>query len=532
MSGKQTHNGHAHVLTAEGRRIADSANRTAYWRRWGPYLSERQWGTVREDYSPHGNAWEYLPHDHARSRAYRWGEDGIAGISDNHQRLCFALALWNGNDPILKERIFGLSGNEGNHGEDPKEYYFFLENVPSHAYMKALYKYPQRAFPYAQLVEENRRRTRQDPEFELLDSGVFENDEYFDVFIEYAKADVDDILMRITVTNRGPHAAPLHVLPTLWFRNDWSWTFDATKPSLTNVSQDGTSSILATHPTLGERRLYCEGDCALLFTENETNNKLLFGAPNSSPYVKDGLNDFIVNGRLEAVNPAGSGTKASAHYTMTLGPGETKSLHLRLSDHLQLRRPFDPTFSDTFAQRVRETDEFYKGINPYPLSDDARMVQRQALAGLLWSKQFYNYVIHDWLKGDPAMPPPPPERLDGRNHDWGHLYNDDILAMPDTWEYPWFAAWDLAFHVIPLSLVDSEFAKKQLLLLTREWYMHPNGQLPAYEWAFSDVNPPVHAWAALRVYNIGKKMTGKGDCLFLERVFQKLLLNFTWWVNR
>jgi hypothetical protein len=526
------HNGQPAAHGAEQRRIAQARDRSAHWRRWGPYLSERQWGTVREDYSADGSAWEYLPHDHARSRAYRWGEDGIAGISDNHQRLCFSLALWNGNDPILKERIFGLTGNEGNHGEDPKEYYFFLDNVPSHAYMKALYKYPQRAYPYTHLVEENRRRTRHDPEFELLDTGVFENDEYFDVFVEYAKAEVDDVLIRISIVNRGPSAARLAVLPTLWFRNDWSWKFDSVKPSLSNSSHDDTSSILAKHPTLGDRRLYCAGSCELLFTENETNNERLFGAPSASPYVKDGINDYVVNGRHQAVNPDGVGTKASARYDLTLAPGETKVLSLRLSEHLHLRRPFEPAFSETFAQRIRESDEFYAHLNPYPLSEDARAIQRQAIAGLLWSKQFYNYVIHDWLQGDPTMPSPPPQRRYGRNHEWIHLYNDDILAMPDTWEYPWYAAWDLAFHVVPLALVDSDFAKNQLLLFTREWYMHSNGQLPAYEWALSDVNPPVHAWAALRVYRIEQKMTGRADHLFLERVFQKLLLNFTWWVNR
>ncbi|HTV72481.1 MAG TPA: hypothetical protein VME66_02100, partial [Candidatus Acidoferrales bacterium] len=525
-------NGQQKAPGAEQRRIAQARDRTAHWRRWGPYLSERQWGTVREDYSPNGTAWEYLPHDHARSRTYRWGEDGIAGISDNHQRLCFALALWNGKDPILKERIFGLTGNQGNHGEDPKEYYFFLDNVPSHAYMKALYKYPQRAYPYSLLVEENARRTRLDPEFELLDTGVFENDEYFDVFVEYAKAEVDDVLIQISVANRGPHAASLHVLPTLWFRNDWSWKFGAARPLLTDASHDGLYSVRAKHATLGERRLYCEGACDLLFTENETNNERLFNAPNASPYVKDGINDFVVNGCEHAVNPAHTGTKVSARYELTLAPGETKTVRLRLSEHLHLRQPFDPAFSDIFAHRIREADEFYAQLNPFPLSDDARLIQRQAFAGLLWSKQFYNYVIHDWLQGDPTMPPPPPQRKQGRNHEWIHLYNDDILAMPDTWEYPWYAAWDLAFHVIPLALIDSDFAKTQLLLLTREWYMHPNGQLPAYEWSFDDVNPPVHAWAALRVYRIERKATGRGDYTFLERVFQKLLLNFTWWVNR
>jgi hypothetical protein len=520
------------TLNAEKQRLLQARERAVHWYRWGPYLSERQWGTVREDYSRAGTVWEYFPHDHARSRAYRWGEDGILGISDDRQRLCFALALWNGKDPILKERFFGLDGNEGNHGEDVKEYYFYLDNVPSHAYMKALYKYPQRAFPYERLLEESRRRTRYDPEFELLDTGIFEGDAYFDVFLEYAKADADDLLIAIEIVNRGSASATLHVLPTLWFRNDWSWTSNGIKPVLSDVSRDGSRSILAAHATLGERRLSCEGDCELLFTENETNRMRLFGVRNSSPYVKDGINAYVVEGRGDAINPARVGTKASARYMLTLEPGEARTVRLRLSSHLCGEQPFDTSFERTLSLRKREADEFYELLNPYPLSSDARAVQRQAFAGLLWSKQFYHYVVRDWLHGDPALPPPPPERLNARNHAWSHLFIEEVLSMPDTWEYPWFAAWDLAFQVVPLALIDADFAKRQLVFLTREWSMHPNGQLPAYEWSFSDVNAPVHAWAAYRVYRIEKKMSGVGDLAFLERVFQKLLLNFTWWVNR
>ncbi len=523
------------MMTHEEKRLEEARTRKAHWRRWGPYLSERQWGTVREDYSPYGTAWDYFTHDQARSRAYRWGEDGIAGISDNHQRLCFAIALWNGQDPILKERLFGLTGNEGNHGEDVKEYYFYLDNTPTHSYMKYLYKYPHRAFPYSQLIEENRRRGRENPEFELLDTGVFADDRYFDVFVEYAKSAPDNILIQISVINRGPEEKILHLLPTLWFRNTWSWVKNHIKdrPSLRLIKSNGRRNMVeASHPTLGQRWLYCEEPDEFLFTENETNYERLFGVGNSSPYVKDGINDYIVHGKRESVNPNQTGTKVSAHYVLKVGPGETKTVSLRLSDSNSLSEPFGSSFEAVFQDCKREADEFYERISPFPMTEEMRNVQRQAFAGMLWSKQLYYYVVEDWLNGDPACPPPPPERKHGRNHEWFHLYNDDILSMPDKWEYPWFAAWDLAFHTITLSMIDPDFAKRQLILLTREWYMHPNGQIPAYEWNFNDVNPPVHAWAAWRIYNIERKMYGREDRLFLERVFQKLLLNFTWWVNR
>jgi hypothetical protein len=524
-------------MTQEEARLQADRERTAYWKRWGPYLSERQWGTVREDYSPNGTAWEYFPQDHARSRAYRWGEDGIAGISDTHQRLCFAIALWNGEDPILKERLFGLTGNEGNHGEDVKEYYFYLDNTPTHSYMKYLYKYPYHAFPYTQLVAENRRRNRQDSEFELLDTGIFENNSYFDVFVEYAKASPEDILIQIKVINRGSETRALHLLPTLWFRNTWSWSNNQDKPQLT-VSQttDHLGVIEAAHPTLGTRWLYCEGIPDLLFTNNETNYERLYGMSNALPYVKDSINDYLIQNRKHAINPHQTGTKFAAHYQLAVAPGETQTVRLRLrdlqADPQSSREIFGQAFESVFADRQQEADEFYQRICPFSLSEEMRNIQRQAFAGMLWSKQFYHYVIHDWLNGDPAEPAPPPERKQGRNHSWFHLYNADVLSMPDKWEYPWFAAWDLAFHCIPLTMLDPEFAKRQLIILTREWYMHPNGQLPAYEWAFGDVNPPVHAWAALRIYQIERKIYGRSDRTFLERVFQKLLLNFTWWVNR
>jgi hypothetical protein len=521
-------------MTAEERRLAEAEARTAHWRRWGPYLSERQWGTVREDYSSHGTAWDSFPHDHARSRAYRWGEDGLLGISDNHQRVCFALALWNGQDPILKERLFGLTGSEGNHGEDVKECYYYLDSTPTHSYLKGLYKYPQRAYPYAWLVEENRRRGRRDPEFELVDAGVFDDDRYFDVVAEYAKAAPDDLLMRITVWNRGPEPATLHLLPTVWFRNTWAWDHDSTRPRLRRGPQAGqAASILVEHPELGgPYRLACEGQPALLFTENDTNTRRLYGVESPSPYVKDAFHEHVVRGQTDAVNPAGEGTKAAAHYRLDLGPGERAVVRLRLTADPGSRDPFGQAFEGLFAQRQREADEFYDTVIPAKLSDDARSVMRQALAGMLWSKQWYHYDVRRWLEGDPAQPTPPSERRHGRNRDWLHLYNDDIVSMPDKWEYPWYAAWDLAFHAITLALVDPDFAKSQLVLFLREWYMHPNGQIPAYEWAFSDVNPPVHAWAAWRVYKIDRKRSGRPDRRFLERVFHKLLLNFNWWVNR
>ncbi|MBE9193668.1 glucosidase [Gloeocapsopsis crepidinum LEGE 06123] len=515
------------TLTQEEIRLEAALKHEAHWRRWGPYLSDRQWGTVREDYSSDGTAWDYFTHDQARSRAYRWGEDGIAGISDNHQRLCFAIALWNGEDAILKERLFGLTGSEGNHGEDVKEYYFYLDNTPTHSYMKALYKYPHQAFPYTQLVEENRRRNRREPEFELLDTSIFDDNRYFDVFVEYAKHTAEDILIQIQVVNRGT-AATLHVLPTLWFRNTWSWGGEEIKPILQKFDHHGLSAIAAFHPTLGKRYLYCQGETELLFTENETNTERLFNFPNAT-YVKDGINDYIVQGR-ETVN-RDSGTKAAACYLLNIGAGETRTIRLRLSDVPNLTSPFS-TFDSTFSIRQQEADEFYQRITPFPLSEDMRHVQRQAFAGMLWSKQYYHYIVEDWLKGDVTAPLPPPDPKRARNHQWFHLYSDDILSMPDKWEYPWFAAWDLAFHAIPLATIDPDFAKYQLDVLTREWYMHPNGQIPAYEWAFGDVNPPVHAWAAWRVYKIEQKIYGRSDRIFLERVFQKLMLNFTWWVNR
>ena len=524
-------------LTAEEKRLEESRARTRHWHRWGPYLAERAWGTVREDYSPDGAAWGYLPHDHARSRAYRWNEDGLAGISDRHQFLCFALALWNGRDPFLKERIFGLAGPEGNHGEDVKEYYFYLDSTPTHSYMKYLYKYPQSAFPYEKLYEENECRSKLEPEYELLDTGVFDEDRYFDVTVEYAKADPEDLLIRINVTNRGPEPAEAHLLPTLWFRNIWSWDGHGAKPVLRRAEgpKAGDRSVEASHEYYGMRWLYCEGEPELLFTENETNVARLFNTQNPSPYVKDSINDYVVKGAREAVNPKETGTKAAAYYRLTVQPGESVSVRLRFTNGDLSRvgaQPFGDGFERVFAKRRQEADEFYASVIPEDLSSDAKSVMRQSLAGLLWSKQFYHYVVKEWLDGDGGQPSPPEKRREGRNHEWEHLYNADIISMPDKWEYPWYAAWDLAFHSVPLALVDSEFAKEQLLLMLREWYMHPNGQLPAYEWALGDVNPPVHAWAAWRVYKIEEKRRGRGDRKFLERVFHKLLLNFTWWVNR
>ena len=519
----------------ERRRLADAHAKRAPWYRWGPYLTQRQWGTVREDYSPDGTAWDYFPHDAARSRAYRWSEDGLLGICDEQGLLCFALALWNGADPILKERLFGLGSAEGNHGEDVKEYYFFLDNTPTHSYMRALYKYPQRAFPYAQLVAENRRRGREAPEYELVDTGVFDGDRYFDVTVEYAKAAPDDILIRIAATNRGPDPAPLHVLPTLWYRNTWAWGLDVGRPSLRadpDPARPGEAwrMIHAAHRTLGDYRLACSGDPRLLFTDNETNARRLWNVPNRTRYVKDGIHAAIVEGAADTVNPEPAGTKAAAHYALTLAPRETRTVLLRLSAGGG-RPPFAGA-ADLFVARQAEADAFYRPLARDDATDDARRVQRQAFAGLLWSKQHYHYDVTRWLEGDPAGPTPPAKRKTGRNADWRELDASDVISMPDTWEYPWFAAWDLAFQCVPLALVDPEFAKQQLVLIMREWYMHPNGQLPAYEWAFGDVNPPVHAWAAWRVYEIDRRIRGKADRAFLERVFHKLLLNFTWWVNR
>jgi hypothetical protein len=520
-------------MTKEELRLQEDRERRKHWKRWGPYLSERQWGTVREDYSADGGAWDYFPHDHARSRAYRWGEDGIGGISDRRQFICFALALWNGRDPIIKERLFGLTGNEGNHGEDVKEYYFYLDSTPTHSYMKFLYKYPQGEFPYRCLVEENRRRGKREAEFELIDSGIFQGNRYFDVFIEYAKAEPDDILIRIAAFNRGPEAADLHLLPTIWFRNTWSWDLDERKPAVNREDSAEMASLAIDHHYYGKRWLYCAGNPEIVFTENETNARRLFGSENRSRFVKDGINDYIVHGHKDAVNSTGPGTKAAAYYRINVAPGDCTVLRLRLTDATPGgNQALDGQFDAVFEARRAEADEFYGSVIPSMAPVDEKNIMRQALGGLLWSKQYYGYDLSRWSKGDPSGPPPPPQRLNGRNHDWTHLYNADVISMPDKWEYPWYAAWDLAFHCIPLALVDSDFAKEQLTLMLREWYMHPNGQIPAYEWAFADVNPPVHAWAAWRVYKVEKKRRGKGDRAFLQRVFHKLLLNFTWWVNR
>jgi Glycosyl hydrolase family 63 C-terminal domain len=508
-------------------RLEEDRAGLAAWKRWGPYLSERQWGTVREDYSPYGNAWDYFPHDHARSRAYRWGEDGIAGISDERQRLCLALALWNGNDPILKERLFGLTNGEGNHSEDVKELYYYLDATPTHSYLKFLYKYPQRAYPYAWLVEENRRRGKDQPEFELLDTGVFEDDRYFDVFVEYAKGAPEDILMKVTIANRGPEPAMLHLLPQLWFRNTWSWRANTSRPGL-YAADDATVGVRS--KVFGDYRLFCDSEPELLFTDNDTNARRLFGMA-AAGYFKDGFDDYVVHGNGNAVNPARTGTKAGALYRLEVPAADSVSIRLRLTTRTM--KPAYDDFDEILARRLAEADEFFGELQSGIGDPDACAVQRQAFAGMIWSKQFFHFDIPEWLKGDPTQPPPPDGRRHGRNADWKHLNNADVISMPDKWEYPWYAAWDLAFHCLPLALVDTEFAKQQLILLTREWYMHPNGQMPAYEWAFGDVNPPVHAWATWRVFQIDRKQRGgDGDIPFLERVFHKLLLNFTWWVNR
>jgi hypothetical protein len=514
------------VITKEQVRMEEGRAHRAHWNRWGPFLSERAWGTVREDYSADGCAWEYFPHDHARSRAYRWNEDGLAGICDRHQRICFALALWNGRDPILKERLFGLTGNEGSHGEDVKEQYFYLDNTPTHSYMKCLYKYPQAGFPYELLLAENRRRARQDPEYELLDTGVFAGSRYFDVFVEYAKAAPEDILIRVAVCNRGPEAATIDVLPTIWFRNRWSWGYTEERPELRRDS----GGIELDEPYYGRRWLFAQGDPELLFTENESNAPRLWGV-GAPGYFKDGIGECIVHGNRAAVNPEERGTKAAAHYRLAIEPGKSAVVELRLADSA-MEDPFGPAFGKILLDRADDANDFYATVTPRDLSIDARAVMRQAFAGMLWSKQYYHYVVRDWLRGDTREPAPPAGRLHGRNYQWTHLYNADVISMPDKWEYPWYAAWDLAFHCLPLALVDSHYAKEQLVLMTREWYMHPNGQLPAYEWALGDVNPPVQAWAAWRVYKMEHKRRGKPDRAFLERVFHKLLLNFTWWVNR
>ena len=525
--------------SAERQRMTQDTPGRQRWQRWGPYLSERQWGTVREDYSPGGTAWDYLPHDHARSRAYRWGEDGIAGFSDTSQRLCLSLALWNRNDPILKERLFGLTNAEGNHGEDVKELYYYLDATPSHSYLKMLYKYPQAAFPYTQLVAENHRRGKEDDEFELLDTGVFDQDRYFDVFVEYAQATPGDILMCITVHNRGPQAHPIVLLPQLFFRNTWSWRPGSARPRLAATADGG---VRIDHAELGQWRFDIDTESTPMFCDNDTNARRHFGQPDAPGYFKDAFHEALVDGNAAAVNPDRSGTKAGLAVALNVPAGGSQQLRLRLrpaatQDTGPANAPF-ADFDHVLAQRRAEADAFYDELQQGIADADARAVQREALAGMIWSKQFFHFYVQTWLQGDPSQPAPPPERKRGRNHDWAHLDAAEVMSMPDKWEYPWFAAWDLAFHCLPLALVDAEFAKGQLLLLAREWYMHPNGQLPAYEWAFGDVNPPVHAWSALRVFKIDRKQRRRerpddpGDLPFLERVFQKLLLNFTWWVNR
>jgi hypothetical protein len=524
---------------AEKERLEAARKEKVPWKKWGPYLSERQWGTVREDYSEGGDAWNFFTHDHARSRAYRWGEDGIAGISDDNQRLCFALALWNGKDPILKERLFGLTNSEGNHGEDVKEYYFYLDSTPTHSYMKYLYKYPQAAYPYTDLIETNRNRSRNDMEYELLDTGVFNEDRYFDVFVEYAKDGPEDILVQITAFNRGPDAAQVHLLPTLWFRNDWSKWIAASnraseKPNLMQIkSAGGTSAVAAAHPLLGSYVLSCEGDVPLLFTENATNHERLFGQMNESPHVKDGINNFVVQGNQGAVNPAKTGTKVAAHYRFNVDAGQSKVIRLRLSNSAAEHNgnPFGKQFDEVFSNRIREADEFYKSVTPPSVDEDAARVMRQALAGMLWSKQFFFFDGDNWLDEHRSNPLHTGYR-NSRNSEWFHMLNQDIISMPDKWEYPWYAAWDLAFHTLPLSIVDSDFAKEQMELMLRAAYLHPNGQMPAYEWNFSDVNPPVHAWASLFLHRTEQNLRGQTDLEFLKSTFNKLLLNFTWWVNR
>lgn len=513
----------------EAKRLDAANRREKDWKLWGCYISERAWGTVREDYSADGAAWDYFPFEHALSRTFRWNEDGIAGICDRKQNLCFALSLWNGKDAILKERFFGLGGNTGNHGEDVKEYYYYLDNTPTHSYMKFLYKYPQNEFPYQKIYEENAKRDKSQPEYELIDTGIFDKDKYFDVFIEYAKADFDDILIKITAVNRAEETAKLHLLPTIWARNVWSWN-DSNPDCRLQIADFDANTIEIKSEQIGNYQLVCEGADEILFCENETNFAKLYGGTNKSIYAKDGINDYVVNGHKSAVNPAQKGTKAAAHYVLELPAKESQSIYLRLSGRQSAAE--NRKAEEVFQTRIAEADEFYDSITPENLSADEKLVMRQSLAGMLWSKQFYHYVVKDWLEGDAAFAPPPAQRFSGRNAEWTHLYNDDVISMPDKWEYPWYAAWDLAFHCIPLALLDSEFAKRQLILFLREWYMHPNGQIPAYEWKFSDVNPPVHAWAALRVYKIEAKRTGKPDRAFLEKVFHKLLLNFTWWVNR
>ncbi len=529
------------MTNPERLRLLAAKDGQAPWKLWGPYLSERQWGTVREDYSESGDAWGYFSHDQARSRAYRWGEDGLAGISDEKQRLCFALALWNGRDPILKERLFGLTNSEGNHGEDVKEYYFYLDSTPTHAYMKYLYKYPQRPFPYEDLVQTNSQRSRTEMEYELLDTGVFDDDRYWDVFVEYAKEGPEDVLIAITAVNRGPETAVLHLLPTLWFRNTWSWGKESAKPELRRVDGPaGAPAIHAYHPELGELCLYADGDPALLFTQNETNQRRIFGAENDSPYVKDAFHRYVVDGEKTAVNPANTGTKAAAHYQITVAPGAQHTIYLRLTTAVPTNlppadpnsAPFGSHCHSLLAERLQEADAFYASITPDSVDADAANILRQSLAGMLWTKQYYYYNVDRWLEEHGAHPMDSGSRKGVRNRQWFHMINDDIISMPDKWEYPWYAAWDLAFHNLALVMVDPDFAKNQLDLLLRDLYLHPNGQIPAYEWNFGDVNPPVHAWATLFVFRIDKELHGRGDTEFLTHAFQKLLVNFTWWLNR
>ncbi len=524
-------------MKAEEKRLEESNARKVDWKLWGCYVSERAWGTVREDYSADGSAWAYFPFEQAKSKVFRWNEDGIAGICDRKQRICFAVSLWNSKDKFLKERLFGLGGNEGNHGEDVKEYYFYLDNTPTHSYMKYLYKYPNAAFPYEKLHQENARRDKTMPEYELMDTGVFDGDKYFDVFVEYAKAEADDICIKITAVNRSDESAPLHILPTVWFRNRWSWYEKSNKPQMQKVEieAENLSAIRLEEERNGKYWLYAEGSSQLLFTENDTNFQKIYNGENQSSYLKDGINDFVVENKQTAVNPKQFGTKAAAHYDFIISPKSRETIYLRLAKNKLNVKSHDNFIADCeaiFEQRIIEANEFYNDIIPSNLNEDAKNVMRQSLSGMLWSKQFYNYVVKSWLEGDPAFPPPPKSHQTGRNSEWTHLYNDDVISMPDKWEYPWYAAWDLAFHCVALAVIDADFAKQQLILLLREWYMHPNGQIPAYEWAFSDVNPPVHAWAALRVYQIEAKHKGVADRNFLEKIFHKLLLNFTWWVNR
>jgi len=520
-------------MTVEQARLEEASQNGAPWKKWGPYLSERQWGTVREDYSENGNAWDHFTHDQARSRAYRRGEDGIAGISDDKQLLCFAVALWNGKDPILKERLFGLTNSEGNHGEDVKEYYFYLDNTPTHSYMKYLYKYPQEAYPYDDLVTTNKGRSREEMEYELLDTGAFDGDRYFDVFVEYANASPGDILIRITVRNHGPDQAELHLLPTLWFRNTWSWYKDAVKPVLKqSASGDSWISIEASQTNLGTWFLSARGKAEALFTENETNAERVFGVPNSTPFVKDGINNCIVNGQQGGVNPEKTGTKAALHYKLTVAAGQSVEVSLRLSEGKPRGNPFSGRFEEILNERRKEADEFYDSITPGSFSADQRNVFRQALAGMLWGKQYYEYDVEEWLSERGSDPLNPNGRRASRNDQWYHMVNADVISMPDKWEYPWYAAWDLAFHIHPFLLVDHQFGKQQLDLMLREHYLHPNGQIPAYEWNFGDVNPPVHAWATITTFVHDRLRRGDGDIDFLKRSFQKLLLNFTWWVNR